>query len=226
MPVTLVAQSRESNQFSDLHHNMARTRRTHHAIQDFTAVYAPKVELPSWPTWIQRLPLIPRLALIDHWTLDHWAGVASLQVYSGPDWPPFVICPQGPLNPAGWKSAGVGATPRWSNLAYEALNAIFFKTPLAFLSCLQHKISKKSDPRKIYDKRIDIKYPANWLPPHHGKLESGKQKGVRALGKIRPAQLGAGFINVEVVLRESLVAQLTRPLGRMQIPPVRGGAGP
>ncbi|KAJ6591939.1 hypothetical protein B0H10DRAFT_2233138 [Mycena sp. CBHHK59/15] len=81
---------------------------------DFTAVYAPKVELPSWPTWIQRLPLIPRLALIDHWTLDHWAGVASLQVYSGPDWPPFVICPQGPLNPAGWKSAG-----GWSNTALE-----------------------------------------------------------------------------------------------------------
>ncbi|KAJ6576201.1 hypothetical protein B0H10DRAFT_1963650 [Mycena sp. CBHHK59/15] len=206
MPVTLVAQSRESNQFSDLHHNMARTRRTHHAIQDFTAVYAPKVELPSWPTWIQRLPLIPRLALIDHWTLDHWAGVASLQVYSGPDWPPFVICPQGPLNPAGWKSAG-----GWSNTA---------------LDCLQHKISKKSDPRKIYDKRIDIKYPANWLPPHHGKLESGKQKGVRALGENKTGPTGAGFINVEVVLRESLVAQLTTPLGRMQIPPVRGGAGP
>ncbi|KAJ6610495.1 hypothetical protein B0H10DRAFT_1953847 [Mycena sp. CBHHK59/15] len=205
MPVTLVAQSRESNQFSDLHHNMARTHCTHHAIQDFTTVYAPKVELPSWPTWIQRLPLIPRLALIDRWTLDHWAGVASLQVYSGPDWPPFVICLQGPLNPAGWKSAG-----GWSNTT---------------LDCLQHKISKKSDPRKIYDKRINIKYPANWLPPHHGKLESGKRKGVRAWGKIRPAQLpdnqprwrricqGAGFINVEVVLRESLVAQLTAPIG-------------
>ncbi|KAJ6598620.1 hypothetical protein B0H10DRAFT_1959360 [Mycena sp. CBHHK59/15] len=184
MPVTLVAQSRESNQFSDLHHNMARTRRTHHAIQDFTAVYAPKVELPSWPTWIQRLPLIPCLALIDHWTLDHWAGVASLQVYSGPDWPPFVICPQGPLNPAGWKSAG-----GWSNTA---------------LDCLQHKISKKSDPRKIYDKRIDIKYPANWLPPHHGRIINPDGGGF-----VR----GAGFINVEVVLRESLVAQLTAPIG-------------
>ncbi|KAJ6575825.1 hypothetical protein B0H10DRAFT_1963787 [Mycena sp. CBHHK59/15] len=160
MPVTLVAQSRESNQFSDLHHNMARNA-------DFTAVYAPKVELPSWPN------LDPAVA--------------------------------GPLNPAGWKSAG-----GWSNTA---------------LDCLQHKISEKSDPRKIYDKRIDIKYPANWLPPHHGKLESGKQKGVRALGKIRPAQLpdnqprwrricqGGRLINVEVVLRESLVAQLTAPIG-------------
>ncbi|KAJ6568892.1 hypothetical protein B0H19DRAFT_1065673 [Mycena capillaripes] len=46
-------------------------------------------------------------ALIDDWTLDHWDGVTPLQIYSGTEWPPFVLCPKGLLNPAGW-NAGWG----------------------------------------------------------------------------------------------------------------------
>ncbi|KAJ6579817.1 hypothetical protein B0H10DRAFT_2235570 [Mycena sp. CBHHK59/15] len=37
------------------------------------------------------------------------AGDAS--VYQGPDWPPFVITPQGPDNPGGWNTANGWSHP-------------------------------------------------------------------------------------------------------------------
>ncbi|KAJ7928230.1 hypothetical protein B0H13DRAFT_2311773 [Mycena leptocephala] len=30
---------------------------------------------------------------------------AGLSMYEGPDWPPFVLIPQGPDNPGGWQTA-------------------------------------------------------------------------------------------------------------------------
>ncbi|KAJ6536255.1 hypothetical protein B0H19DRAFT_1271043 [Mycena capillaripes] len=45
-------------------------------------------------------------ALIDDWYLDRWDGMTPLQIRESPDWPPYVLCPLGPLNPAGWRSGG------------------------------------------------------------------------------------------------------------------------
>ncbi|KAJ6521263.1 hypothetical protein DFH09DRAFT_1097864 [Mycena vulgaris] len=42
--------------------------------------------------------------LIDNWTLEHWDSVTPLRVYSGSEWPPFVLGPRNRFNPAGWRS--------------------------------------------------------------------------------------------------------------------------
>ncbi|KAJ7657369.1 hypothetical protein DFH06DRAFT_1328181 [Mycena polygramma] len=37
-------------------------------------------------------------------TLAFWDGTTPLKIYTGSEWPPFVICPKGRYNPYGWHS--------------------------------------------------------------------------------------------------------------------------